>query len=208
MTGDEMHSHYIAKMGEELGSVFHALSEELSRLHWRWQQYRFLFGEKPDCIDLLNQTAPFFFKMVHDVLFEDALLGIARFVASPKSMGNDNLTLQRIPALIAETKFNDEMSKLVEDSKASAAFAIEWRHRYIAHRDLRMSVSVSALPEVTREKIDAALSSFHLALDTLELHYCGAHTAYDMPVPGDARSLVYLLKEGLTHEKNKHRAIA
>jgi hypothetical protein len=208
MTDDELLAQHIVKMGDELGRLFHALSEELSRLHWRWQQYRALFGEGGDRIDLLNQTAPFFFRTIHDVLFEDTLLGIARLVAGPKSAGNDNLTVQRIPALVLDVSLWDVMSRLVDNAKASADFAMQWRHRYLAHRDLRLSqnVSVSALPEATRAKVDEALKVFRQILDTLEYHYCAAHTAYNASVPGDARSLVYLLQEGLAREQEKHRA--
>ena len=60
-TAEEVRSVYIERMGQELGELFHATSEELTQIHWRWNEYRTLFGEKPSRIDLMNEAAPFFF---------------------------------------------------------------------------------------------------------------------------------------------------
>jgi hypothetical protein len=70
----EVRASYIDAMGQELGELFHATSSELTWIHWRWKQYRILFGEKPGRIDLLNEAAPLFFRIVQDVFFEDTLL--------------------------------------------------------------------------------------------------------------------------------------
>ena len=61
MTDEQLHESYVAKMGEELGQTFSALERELTWMYWRWMQHRALFGEKPKRIDLLNETASFFF---------------------------------------------------------------------------------------------------------------------------------------------------
>ena len=55
---DEIVQEYKTAMGGELGSVFSALSDELVWLHWRWKQYRTLFGEKFSRIEMLNDAAP------------------------------------------------------------------------------------------------------------------------------------------------------
>ncbi len=51
----EVRAGYIRAMGRELGELFHATSSELTWIHWRWKQYRTLFGEKQSRIDLLNK---------------------------------------------------------------------------------------------------------------------------------------------------------
>ena len=91
-TEEHMLAEYAKKMGAELGPLFHALSSELSWIHWRWKQYRILFSEKRSRIHLLNASAPLFFQIIHNVLFEDTLLSIARLVSPAKSAGKQNLT--------------------------------------------------------------------------------------------------------------------
>src|SRR5579864_8247738 len=97
-TAEEMLAHYVETMGQELGEVFNAISQELDLIHWRWNQYVILFG-KPSQIPYLNEAAPFFFRIVHDVLFEVSILAIARIVGPGKSTGKANLTILKFPAL-------------------------------------------------------------------------------------------------------------
>jgi AbiU2 len=116
----EVRAGYIRAMGRELGELFHATSSELTWIHWRWKQYRTLFGEKQSRIDLLNKAAPLFFYIVHRVLFEDTLLAIARLVGPPKSASKPNLTVERFPPLIVDVNLRDEVSSLIRKAKASA----------------------------------------------------------------------------------------
>ena len=77
-TAEEVKQNHIEHMGEELGSIFHALWNEVAWLHQKWDQYNILFGTKPSRINLMNETAPLFFRIVQDSLWEDTLLNIAR----------------------------------------------------------------------------------------------------------------------------------
>ena len=65
-TDDEVLREYRDCMGNDLGELFHALAIELT-LDWRWAQHRVLFGASPTRIDMLNQAAPLFFRLVQDV---------------------------------------------------------------------------------------------------------------------------------------------
>lgn len=65
-------------MGDDLGSLYHALWNELAWLYSKWEEYVELFGTKPSRIDLLNKAAGHFFRIVQDSLWEESLLHIAR----------------------------------------------------------------------------------------------------------------------------------
>ncbi len=198
-TREEILATYIDKMGRELGELFDAISAELTQMHWRWQQYRSLFGIKPGRIDILNATAPCFFRIVHDVLFENTILAIARLVSSPKSVGKDNLTIQRLPSLLNDPKLGDGISMRIAKAKTSAAFAVEWRNRHIAHRDLDLLLSskTKMLEAATSRKVEQALSNLREVLDEIELFYCDTHTAYGFAPPWGADDLIYVLRDGL-----------
>ena len=111
-THDEARSEYVEKMGADLGELFHTLSIELTWIHWRWKQYRTLFGDKESRIDLLNESAPFFFRTVQDVVFEDTLLAIARLVGPKKTMGHLNLTVLRLLELIEDPAQAERVKEL------------------------------------------------------------------------------------------------
>lgn len=205
-TAEEVRSAYIEKMGQELGELFHAASEELTEVHWRWNQYRILFGEKPSRIDLLNEAAPFFFRIIHDVLFEDTMLAIARLVGPIKSAGKPNLSIERFLPLLSDPKLQHEVRTLIEQARDAAAFTHDYRNRRIAHRDLDLTLGKSALmlPVVTRQNIEKCLSILRDILDHMEGFYCKAHTAYTYSASGwGAESLLYVIRDGLLRRKER-----
>jgi hypothetical protein len=203
---EETLADYVEKMGPELGELFRAESDELTWIHWRWNQFRVLFGEKPSRIDLLNEAAPFFFQVVHDVLFEGTLLAIASFVGPPKSTGKSNLTIERLPPMLGDTSLRNEVQVLIAQAKASAAFAIDWRNRHIAHRDLSLILGkpTPILEVATREKVEAALLAFRNVLNRIEVEYCNAETAYAFkPSPWGAENLLHVIRDGLLRESDR-----
>lgn len=98
---DEVKQRYVTSMGKELGQLFHLLWNECVWLHWKWSEYATLYGSKSERVDLLNQAAPAFFKIVQDAMWEDILLHICRLTDPPKSRrGKHTLTLRRLPDLV------------------------------------------------------------------------------------------------------------
>lgn len=205
-TGAEVRMSYIQAMGPALGELFHVTSGELTWIHWRWNQYRVLFGEKQDRIDLLNEAAPFFFYVAQNVLFEDTLLAIARLVGPPKSMNRPNLTVQRLLPLLADVNLHNEVSLLIEKAKANTAFAVDWRNRRLAHRDLDLSLKRNqrVLAPATREQVHLALSALRDVLNRIETEFCNAATYYDSPTHGDAEALLYVIRDGLQHDRDRY----
>lgn len=205
-TSEETLDTYKKQMGNELGELFHALAHELQWLHWHWKQYRELYGENPQRIEILNETAPFFFFVVQRVFFEDACLGIAKLIASPKSLGKDNLTIQRLPPLINDPGLRDEVRDLIGKAVNSAAFAVEWRNRYIAHQDLELALNQSAHPLATasRTHVEDALHALRNVLNCVEVALCDSESAYEtLAGVRDAESLLYVLRDGIRIEKER-----
>jgi AbiU2 len=72
-------------MGRVLGKQYSALHNEVAILHLYWKEFLKLFGTNQKRIDRLNQTAPGFFQMLQDELFQTNVLHIARLTDPPKS---------------------------------------------------------------------------------------------------------------------------
>lgn len=53
-------------MGSDLGTTYNALWQQLAWLHGKWAAYVELFGTKESRIDLMNEAAPRFFRIVQD----------------------------------------------------------------------------------------------------------------------------------------------
>jgi AbiU2 len=208
MTDEQLHESYVAKMGEELGQTFSALERELTWMYWRWMQHRALFGEKRKRIDLLNETASFFFYIVNEVFFENAILGIARLTAGKNSGGRAALTVQRLPDLV-DPQLRVELQPLVDEAVSAAKFALDWRNNHIAHRSLKRVLGdekVTPLPAATRDNVEKAFGALRAVLNCVERFYCKGVTAYEYPPLEGARALLYVLSDGIVRREERAAA--
>ena len=180
-TAEEVKQHHLEVMGDDLGSLYHALWNELAWLYSKWEEYVELFGTKPSRIDLINSAAGHFFRIVQDSLWEDTLLHIARLTDPPKSAGKENLTIRRLPHLIEEQTLKGKVSELIDVAVEKAAFCRDWRNRHIAHKDLGLTLSAGAEPlkPASRAKVKEALGSISDVLNALSTHYMDSTTMFE-----------------------------
>lgn len=189
-------------MGDDLGLIFWRLFNECAWLHVKWREYVRLFGVDEARIELLNKTAPGFFRLVEDSLFEDVVLHIAR-LTDPERVGSSGgratLTVQRLPKLVAEAIRPEVGAKLTLALEVTA-FARDWRNRHVAHLDLHLALDQGAEPlaHASRQSVRTGLDSITDLLNIVETHYRGGPVEYAaVGYEGDADSLVYFLKKGL-----------
>lgn len=194
-------------MGQELGEVFTELSNQLAWQFWRWSQFEKLFGSEEARVTVLNSTAPMFFGIAQDLLWMDTLLGVSR-LAGPAATGRgkgekQNLSICRIPVLLTDATLRADVSKLIADVVRDSGFAMDWRNRHIAHRDLDLSLGrpASALPPASRLAVNTALDGIADVLNRLSLHYFDSTTGYrSSPLNADAEDLLFYLRAGLKRE--------
>lgn len=207
---DEARATYVAAMGDELGELFYRLTIELTWQFWRWGQYKKLFATKPTRLDLLNRSAPFFFSIIQRTLFDDALLGITR-IAGPETTGRkQNLSVRRLPALIPEANTRQDAERHIADAVAKSEFAMDWRNRYIAHRDLDLALRphVKPLEKASESQIESALDALACALNFLDNCYTGRRTIYRFYAGAqDADQLLYVIRDGLRREEIRQQRL-
>jgi hypothetical protein len=201
MSSEELLEQACRAMGPELGSVYHALKSELVRLHMKWRQYRLLYAESPERIEVLNQAASHFFGILQEVLLEDVVLHIARLSDSEKSVGKENLSFRRLPSLISDKDLAVEVGSLVGSALTACGFARDWRNRRLAHGDLALALASSKdpLPGISRADIEGAMLSIRTLLNRLSGHYIDSEVIYQLLITngGGVDSLVYYLQQGL-----------
>lgn len=141
------------------------------------------------------------------------LLSLARLTDPSNSQGNpdrSNLTLQALPALIADVTLKRELDKKITEATQLTAFCRDWRNRRIAHRDLKLALDEPTKPlaEGSRAKVKDALKAVAEVLNTVEHHYCDSETGYDLGGPlGGAISLLYLLDDGLRVQEARQKRL-
>lgn len=205
----EIKSDNVTKMGESLGALYSELWQELANLHFDWSEYVVLFGTKPERIDLLNQTAGGFFQLVEDSLWEKTLLNICRLVDPHKTAGKPNLSIQRLAHEISDSIVKTEIGLAIEIALSKCAFAIDWRHRRIAHNDLGLALGYAEpLTEASRFKVKEAISSISAVLDVISMHYLNVQLSFEfLSTTGSAIDLLYLLKDGLRLREERRQRI-
>jgi hypothetical protein len=197
-------------MGDLLGLLFHRLWNECAWLHLKWNQYVALFGSKPSRVGILNAAAPTFFRIIQDTLWEDVLLHISRLTDPPRSIGKDNLTLHRLPALV-DQELSSDIENLVKKAQTACAFARDWRNRHIAHRDLDLALgqNATALAKASRANVHAALASIVAVLDAVEAHYEHSTTAYGvLPSFAGAEDLLFVLRDGIQTDEERRKRLS
>jgi AbiU2 len=202
-TVDESQERTVEAMGDALGRLHHALSNEVAWLYLKWREYVELFGTRPSRIDLLNQAASGFFQVVQDGLWEVILLHIARLTDKPRSAGRANLTICALPPLITKAEVLPVVEGMIKNAIANAEFARDWRNRHIAHRDLALALKDGAEPlmPASRAAVNDALASISQVLNSVSESYLGETTAYEMTENlHGAGSLLYVLDDGLRAE--------
>ena len=209
-SAEEVKRKHIERMGKELGSVFNELCNELAWLYIKWNQYAELYGTKPTRIELSNQSAPLFFRIVQDALWEDTLLHIAKLTDPPKSVGKDNLTIQLLHGLIKENSLSASIANLCTIAIEKAAFCRDWRNRHIAHIDLQLAMHEGAEPllPASRAKVKECLTSISDVLNAVANRYLNSTIMFDWP--DDHRGVVdllYIIDDGLQAARERQERI-
>ncbi len=207
---EQVRDEHLQALGPTLGPLDHALHAEVTWLHAKWKQYRILFAESPERIELLNGVAGFFFHVIQKVLWEDVVIHIARLTDPPKSVGKDNLTLLRLAAAVQVPALSLEITNLVEQARTDAEFARVWRNRHLAHRDLELAVDDRAtpLPGISRENMERALAAVREVLNKIEGHFWQSEVAFThFLARDDAESLTYYLKVAVDAESRQRERL-
>lgn len=205
-TAAQAKTDHIAEMGEEIGTIYSALWQEVAWINKKWAQYVALFGTNSERIELLNRAAPSMIRTVQDTLWEDVLLHLARLTDPPKSMGKANLSVRHLAALLAGAPIGTKADSLAATALSACEFARDWRNRRLAHRDLDLALgqSVQPLAPASRAAVKESLVALEELLNSVSLHYLDSTTRFDLGPGGeDAVSLLYLLRDGLRFQDDR-----
>jgi hypothetical protein len=211
MTAAEAKQSHIDHMGEELGTVYSALWQEVAWVYSKWHEYVELYGTKPSRIDLLNQSAAFFFKIVQDTLWNDVLLHICRLTDPPESRGKANCTISMLPALIDDQELKIYVESLVRDAVSKENFSKDRRNRKLAHHDLELALESEKAKELipaSRKHVNEALDAIAEVLNAISCHYKDSQLYFkNIPYSNGAVHLLHVLNDGLEAEKQRQARV-
>lgn len=208
---DQNRNQYIEVMGRPLGEVYYELWQELVWLYTKWGQYILLF-DSAERVALLNKSAPTFFYIFQKSFLEDITLHIARMTdPAANKQGEKNLSFRQICCLVDQEKIpNEELTKLMKDLDTKTEFVKKWRHKKIAHRDLKFALSPSTykLQKFSNAEVLGALQAMAKVLNLISSKYLSSSTLFDLAmdsIQGDASQLIHFLTLGIEFEDQKRK---
>ena len=202
-TAEQAKNSNIAKMGKPLGEIYSALWQEVALIHSHWNEYVALFGTNSKRVEILNEAAPHFFRMIQDELWEATLLNLARLTDPAISPGGNvrtNLSLNSLTDLIGDDRVKSQIQILLDQACNSTSFARDWRNRRIAHRDLRLALEqpTTALQPASRAQVKEALNAIENVMNAVARYYLSSETPFGFASPlGGALSLLEIIDDGL-----------
>jgi hypothetical protein len=181
---------------QEIEAAYRPVQNEVISLHARWHQWMILFATDQASVDILNQTAPFFFAEVQQVLVSDVIIGISRLF-DPACMGkNENASLLWVLEAVkrdGRAVLADRLEEVLACVMPQIEVARKHRHKRIAHNDRAtfLSSDRSVLPAITDTDISLLLTSAEEFLNLVTDEYGDTQTVLDYLEPsGDAAALV------------------
>ena len=208
MTHNEIRAEYVGLMGQDLGQLFHELEDQVSWLHYKWNELKELFGQGQDRIDLLNHVASNFFFFVQQTMFENVLLHLCRLTDPPKTFGKKpNLSLLSLAESISDASLRRDVTTATQILLKNSEFARDWRNRRLAHTDLTTfrNQHSTPLPPVDAKSVEDALRSFGDLFDLIWRHYGHSPTLFTFHTePWGAKTLVHYLEEAVRVEKEEN----
>ena len=171
-----------------------------------------MYGTNAERIELLNSTAPAFFRTVQDCLWEDTLLHLARITDLSRTGGKDNLTIRRISSMVPNPEHRAKVAELIEKAINATTFARDWRNRRIAHRDLMLALDrrTEPLAAASRAHVKGALAALGDVLNFLSNRYLQSTTMFEFaaePSAGGGSSMLFYLLVGREAELQRRERL-
>ncbi|CAD7039475.1 hypothetical protein RHAB21_02922 [Pseudorhizobium halotolerans] len=202
---EQVREKYVAKLGDELGVIYHHLLNEWCSVWLVWKQFENLFGHGQERITLLNKAGGSFFYLVDQLFFEATILAICRLSDPPRSAGKRNLTVFSLLNFMDTNQRRAELQLRLRAAQEATMFARDWRNRRISHNDHALLTNTSAEPlkEATRIKVSSAIKSLHEVLRyiSIELMQTDLHDEVIDQLNNEMVLLDLLYLGQLAHEK-------
>jgi hypothetical protein len=189
------------QMKGEAESVYEALRQDLIRLNANWQIYIQLFTVSEERYTVFNATAPGFFKLLQDVLVDNAVISLSRLT--------DPAHFQSLPRLVKLIKsqvspaFHRELSSDLAELRSACEDIRTHRNKRVAHKAVKpgephLEPVPTKLPSLTRKKIEQAMASSANLLNKVLAHFEDKEQLYVPIIRGDADALFHFVEKGYT----------
>jgi hypothetical protein len=196
-------------MPQELTGVYGVLHDDLAELHAKWTAFSQLYATNEERVELLDASAPQFFRLCQAVFINDILMTISRLTDPRQTFGKDNLSMERLVVSVDGVKNADlkgKVERLLAEAKSKCQFARELRNRRLAHSDLlaKLQAPTASLPDATKGQVEEALAALRAIMNAVEAYFEDNTVLYEQVLmTGDGDNLIARLRDARTYREQK-----
>jgi hypothetical protein len=193
---------------EPIKELFSHFAGQAIHAHAKWTMFRHLYVESPKNIELLNRTAPGFFALAQQALFDDMIVSLLRML-DPPSIPHSNPVLQRLlDSLSPEVKatLEPQLKYSLDCALSTAQTLRHHRNKRIAHQDLNILLSIgdAQLDPTSCAEIRQTLEHIEAFLGTIYAHFTNSVFMWDVAdIRGGSDSLLDHLRMAQTFGRLK-----
>jgi hypothetical protein len=197
------------EMTREVMEVYEPLYQEVCWLHAKWKIFRQLYAAGTENVNLMNASAPTFFRMFQNVSMNDILLTISRLTDPERTFRTDNLSLEQLVRrvdAVAHPGLSAELLQILAVAINECSFARTVRHKRIAHNDLLLKIkaNVEPLPRVNVEKIEAAIGAIRRVMNRIEEYFQNIPVTYEaIALMDDGDGVLSRLREARQYRQHR-----
>jgi hypothetical protein len=185
----------------KIRELFTALDFEVTWLHTIWELYNQLYGTLDENYEIMNSSAPIFFFITQNVLFDEFVLILCRLTDKASTFGYKNASFEQLVNLIDDDKYPDLVnslrSKLNSITTTYKSYHI-MRDKIVAHNDLLLSLGkgVNKLPEIAKLEAEAAIKDIADFMNEFSENVLDTTAVYKpfLTGYGDGNALIQALK--------------
>jgi hypothetical protein len=187
-------------MPPQISGEYKVIHQQVLLLHAKWKIFTQLYLKSEERITLMNDIAPTFFGIIQRMFVDDLILGVSRLLDPAKTnKKNENISLARLMDSIriaGRDSLCDSLAIKMDSLKENENSVRSARDKRVSHNDYTtlLNEKANALPDITREQIDAMLTCLHEFLDEIAVNFGDSPSFWNMPIPGDGDSVIHFLK--------------
>jgi hypothetical protein len=182
------------KIPESARKLFSQLSGEVLWLREKWHNYRYLFAQSPERIEVLNTCGGTFFYIIDHLFIDDFILSLSRLTDRAEGR-NSNLSLEQLVLRLdphEHAGLRHRLVPILESLGDKVANLRKHRHKRVAHSDLSVALSAQdLLPAVSREIIEKALLEAERFLRVFDFYVSGVEFHHEMLGMHDGADRLY-----------------
>jgi hypothetical protein len=183
-------------------TIFVPINNDVTWLHAIWVLYFQLYCTKDEHYITMNETAPAFFAILKNVLFEELVLILGRLTDPASTFGKENASLDKLVEIIVQEgnlALASSVRAQVNVFRTKHSAFRTWRNARVNHNDLAtlLNTRSTPMPQLPRKQVEEAVEEMAAIMNAVSEGLGSGSQEYRpfLFAQGDGNALLEALKK-------------